>query len=186
MQRGNCYFMQTIRVLAAAFCLAAISWAGAQRATPVPAPAHSRSAAPAGTRPRLSDAQVEATIRAKFAKSKINADKFTVKVQGGVATIEGKTDVIQHKGTATRMAKTGGALAVNNHVQISQAARDRANANLAKGRRRAQIKRGTPAARLAAMPPRPGRALRTISKRHRSRHLYSSRTHQKRVGAAPP
>ncbi len=52
-----------------------------------------------------------------------NADKFTVHVQGGVATIEGKTDVMQHKGTATRMAKTGGALAVNNHVQISDAAR---------------------------------------------------------------
>ena len=48
---------------------------------------------------------MEAVIRAKFAKSKIDADKFQVHVQGGVATIEGKTDVIQHKGTATRMAK---------------------------------------------------------------------------------
>jgi hypothetical protein len=89
-----------------------------------------------------SDALVEAAIRAKFAKSKINADKFQVHVQGGVATIEGKTDVIQHKGVATRMAKTAGAVAVNNHVQTSDAAKQKAAANLATGRRRAQIKRG--------------------------------------------
>jgi hypothetical protein len=88
------------------------------------------------------DAVIEAAIRAKFAKSKINADKFQVHVQGGVATIEGKTDVIQHKGVATRMAKGAGAVAVNNHVQSSEAAKEKAAANLAKGRRRAQIKRG--------------------------------------------
>jgi len=91
-------------------------------------------------------------IRAKFAKSKINADKFTVHVQGGVATIEGKTDVIQHKGSATRMARTGGALAVNNHIQISDAARQKAAGNLEKGRRRAQIKRGD--VRSDARPPK--------------------------------
>ncbi len=85
---------------------------------------------------------MEAAIRAKFAKSKINADKFTVHVQGGVATIEGRTDVIQHKGTATRMAKTAGAVAVNNHIQISDAARQAAANNLEQGRRRVQIKRG--------------------------------------------
>lgn len=99
-------------------------------------------AAKAAARPALTDAQLEAAIRAKFAKSKINADKFQVHVQGGVATIEGRTDVIQHKGTATRMAKTAGAVAVNNHVQSSAAAKEKAAANLEKGRRRAQIKRG--------------------------------------------
>ena len=90
----------------------------------------------------LSDARLEAAIRAKFAKSKINEDHFTVHVQGGVATIEGKTDVMQHKGTATRMAKTAGAVAVNNHVQISDAAKQKAAANLEQGRRRVQVKRG--------------------------------------------
>jgi BON domain-containing protein len=90
----------------------------------------------------MTDAQIEAVIRAKFAKSKIGADKFQVHVQGGVATIEGKTDVVQHKGVATRLAKSGGAVAVNNHVQPSEAAKQKAAANLAKGRRRAQIKRG--------------------------------------------
>jgi len=90
----------------------------------------------------MSDARLEAAIRAKFAKSKIDADKFQVHVQGGVATIEGRTDVTQHKGVATRLAKTGGALAVNNHIQVSDAAREKAAANLEKGRRRVQIKRG--------------------------------------------
>src|SRR5207302_2779165 len=103
-------------------------------------PAAKPAAKPA--RPPLSDARLAAVIRAKFAKSKINADKFTVHVQNGVATIEGKTDVIQHKGTATRMCKTAGAVAVNNHVQISDAAKEKAAGNLEKGRRRAQLKRG--------------------------------------------
>jgi len=49
---------------------------------------------------------------------------------------------MQHKGVATRMAKSGGALAVNNHVQISDAAKQKAADNLEKGRRRAQVKRG--------------------------------------------
>ena len=105
-----------------------------------PAATHTRPAPTA--RPRVSDAEIESTIRAKFAKSKISADKFTVRVQGGVATIEGKSDVVQHKGTATRLAKTGGAVAVVNKVQLSQAAKDKANRNLEKGRRRAQVKRG--------------------------------------------
>ncbi|HMC61336.1 MAG TPA: BON domain-containing protein, partial [Candidatus Solibacter sp.] len=93
---------------------AMVAWAGTPQAAPVrPRPAAGKTAA----KPLLSDARLEAVIRAKFAKSKINADKFTVHVQGGVATIEGKTDVMQHKGTATRMSKTAGAVAVNNHVQ---------------------------------------------------------------------
>jgi hypothetical protein len=103
-------------------------------------------------RPAMTDAQLESAIRARFAKSKINADKFQVHVQGGVATIEGRTDVIQHKGTATRMAKTAGAVAVNNHVKASDAAKQKAASNLATGRRRAQIKRGDP--RSDPAPPR--------------------------------
>ncbi len=109
-------------------------------------PAHQRPAAAAPAKrssaaPKLSDPQLEALIRAKFAKSKINADKFTVHVQGGVATVDGRTDVIQHKGTATRMCKTAGAVAVHNRVQISDAARAKAAGNLESGRRRVQIKR---------------------------------------------
>jgi hypothetical protein len=91
----------------------------------------------------LTDAQLESIIRAKFAKSK-SANTFKVHVQGGVATIEGKTDVIQHKGAATHMAKTAGAVAVNNKVEISEAAKEKAAGNLETGRRRAQIKRSDP------------------------------------------
>ena len=112
-----------------------------------PAPPHQRETAPKPAtqqpaKPAMSDVRLEAAIRAKFARSKIDADKFQVHVQGGVATIEGRTDITQHKGVATRLAKTGGALAVNNHIQVSDAAREKAAANLEKGRRRAQIKRG--------------------------------------------
>src|SRR5579862_1032153 len=105
------------------------------------------SAAPsrnAAARPVKPDKEIEAIIRAKFAKSKINADKFTVHVQGGVATIEGHTGVLQHKGVATRLAKSGGALAVNNHIEASDAAKKKAADNLEEGRRRVQVTRGEP------------------------------------------
>jgi hypothetical protein len=42
--------------------------------------------------------------------------------------------VIQHKGVATRLAKTGGALAVQNHIVISEEARAKAAAKLARAR----------------------------------------------------
>jgi osmotically-inducible protein OsmY len=137
--------MRNVSMAAAAVLLAGVCFAGAapqKSKAAAAAPVHARAVAPAASKPRMSDKEVEATIRAKFAKSKIGADKFTVHVQGGVATLEGKTDVVQHKGTATRMCKTAGALAVNNHIQISEAAKQKAAANLQEGRRRVQVKRG--------------------------------------------
>lgn len=124
--------------------LTATAWAGADQTRTAPKPpAAARPRASADGKPRLSDAQIEAAIKAKLAKSpKLGPEKFQVRVQGGVATFEGRTDVVQHKGTATRMAKSAGAIAVNNHIQISEAAKEKAAANLEKGRRRAQIKRG--------------------------------------------
>src|SRR4051794_18671680 len=62
----------------------------------------------------ISDAQLEATIRAKLAKSKIGKDGFRFKVYKGVVTWEGTTEVMQHKGSATRMARTAGATQVVN------------------------------------------------------------------------
>ena len=110
------------------------------------------AASAAKSQPKLTDAQLEAAIRAKFAKSKIHEDKFTVRVQGGVAHIDGKTDVLQHKGVATRMAKTAGAVMVDNRIQVSQEAKDKAAGNLEKGRRRVQVKRGD--ARSDERPPK--------------------------------
>ncbi len=95
----------------------------------------------------MPDAQLEKAIRARFAASKISTHHFEVHVQGGVATIEGKTDVLQHKGTATRLAKSCGAVKVVNKVAVSQAAKDKAAKNLASGRRRAQVKRSETTAR---------------------------------------
>lgn len=127
--------MHRIALLAA---LAALAFAANQR----PPAQHQRPPAPKSAAPaRLTDAQIEAAIRAKLAKSKIGADGFTVKVQGGVATFEGRTDVVQHKGVATRIARSAGAAAVNNRIQVSETARKKAAANLEKGRRRVQVKR---------------------------------------------
>jgi hypothetical protein len=113
-----------------------------------PARPHTTSPAPSApskskAAPKLTDQQLEAKIRAKFANSKSSVT-FKVHVQGGVATIEGKTDVIQHKAAATRMARTAGAAMVNNKVEISEAAREKAAGNLEEGRRRVQVKRGDP------------------------------------------
>lgn len=129
--------MPAIRQIAAILVFVSATWAAGTAPGGVRAAA-SKTAARQGP----SDADVERDIRARFAKSKINADKFQVHVQGGIATIEGRTDVVQHKGVATRLAKSGGAIAVKNEIQISEAAREKAAANLEKGRRRAQVKRG--------------------------------------------
>src|SRR5690349_21374280 len=90
------------------------------------------------------DVQIETEIRARLAKSVIGKDGFTVRVQGGVAYWEGSTDVVQHKGSATRMAKSAGAKKVMNNIKVGDAARKRAAGNLEQGRRRVQVKRSDP------------------------------------------
>lgn len=87
------------------------------------------------------DKDIEAAIRAKLAKSKIGKDGFTIRVQGGIAHWEGNTSVVQHKGSATRMAKTAGAHGVVNNIKVTDAAKQKAADNLEQGRRRAQVKR---------------------------------------------
>ena len=78
----------------------------------------------------LSDAQIDAAIRTKLAKSKIGKDGFRFHVSRGVVTWEGTTNVVQHKGSATRMAKTAGATQVINNIQVSASAKAKAAANL--------------------------------------------------------
>jgi hypothetical protein len=109
--------------------------------TPARKPASAAPAAARGNATAQTDAQVEKKFRERFASSKIAGDKFTIRVQGGVATLEGRTNVVQHKGVATRMAKAAGAAQVLNHIQISEEAKQAAAKNLAQGRRRAQVKR---------------------------------------------
>jgi hypothetical protein len=137
--------MAQLRVIAGVLLLAIGAWSGA---------GSTRAPAKSGAVSSRSDAEIEKDIRARLAKSKIAQDKFQVHVQGGVATLEGITDVIQHKGVATRLAKSGGAVAVNNKIQISDAARERAAKNLQTGRRRAQIKRGDPRSEATPVAPK--------------------------------
>jgi osmotically-inducible protein OsmY len=94
--------------------------------------------------PHPPDAELERAIKERFAKSKIRTEGFQVRVENGVALLEGKTDVIQRKGTATRLARLAGARTVRNQIVVSEAAKEKAAANLDKGRRRAQVKRSEP------------------------------------------
>jgi hypothetical protein len=92
------------------------------------------------------DGEIEQNLLAKLAKSKLAADHFTVSVSHGVATLEGVTDVPQHKGIMTRMAKASGASAVRNNIRMSAAAKAKTTGALAKARakgRRVRVRTGT-------------------------------------------
>jgi len=91
---------------------------------------------------KFSDAEIEATIKAKLAKSKIGKDGIQVHVKNGIATLTGSTNVMQHKGAATRMAKTSGAVQVVNNIKISDSEKARAVGNLTGEPRRVQVKAG--------------------------------------------
>lgn len=143
--------MTNFRSIPALVFLAAL--AGLSQASPADKPASTSKKASASTdqaRNRAttadhsakSDTELEKAIRARFAESKIGADKFEVHVQGGRATITGNTNVLQHKGVATRLARSTGATEVVNKVEPTEEARQKASDNLTKGRRRAQVKRG--------------------------------------------
>ncbi|SRR5258708_7934472 len=102
------------------------------------------AATPANNGPRRSDAEIEATIKTKLAKSKIGKDGFTIHVKNGIATWQGTTQVMQHKGAATRMAKTSGAIQVVNNIKISDDAKQRAAGNLTGAPRRVEVKQANP------------------------------------------
>jgi len=84
------------------------------------------------------DREIEQKIQIKLAKSKLAADHFTVSVSHGVATIEGTTDVPQHKGVMTRMVKAAGATAVSNNIRVSPAGKAKATEAFAKARSKSQ------------------------------------------------
>jgi len=93
----------------------------------------------------FSDAEIEATIKAKLAKSKIGKDGFQVHVKDRVATWSGSTTVMQHKGAATRMAKAAGAIHVLNNIKVSEEGGLPAKGNLPGQPRHVQVKVGAPA-----------------------------------------
>jgi hypothetical protein len=91
---------------------------------------------------KFSDAEIEATIRAKLAKSKIGKDGFQVHVKDRVATWTGSTTVMQHKGAATRMAKAAGAIHVLNNIKVAEGTGIAMKGNLAGQPRHVQVKAG--------------------------------------------
>lgn len=99
-----------------AACAAAAAWAA-------PEPA-------AKPKPQLRDAELRDAILARFGRSKSADEHFQVNVQGGTATITGKTDIVQRKASATRMAKAAGAREVINKIQVSAAGKAKASAGL--------------------------------------------------------
>lgn len=103
----------------------------------------------------VNDAAVESAIRAKFAKSKISTNNFKVTVKSGVALLEGKTDVPQHKGVATRLAKSGGAKQVVNKIQIGEAARQKLSDRLRKARESRSKPRSASPPKAVAVAPAP-------------------------------
>jgi osmotically-inducible protein OsmY len=91
---------------------------------------------------KFSDAEIEATIKTKLAKSKIGKDGFQVHVKDRVATWTGSTAVMQHKGAATRMAKAAGAIQVVNNIKVSEQAGLPGKGNPAGPPRHVQVKAG--------------------------------------------
>ncbi len=108
----------------------AFAWVSGALAVPVHGSSTTRSAVTQRATPP--DAQIDATLRMKLAKSKVGKDGFRFHVQHGVVTWEGTTNVVQHKGSATRMAKSAGAVRVVNNIQVSAAAKAKAASNLKK------------------------------------------------------
>ena len=127
-------YMKFLRAIALLCAVAGLSLSQ----TPAPkkattGPAATKKAAPAAA--TKTDAAIEQDLKDRLAKSKLAADKFGVSVKGGVATLSGKTEVVQHKGTATRMAKSAGATSVVNNIEVSDAGKAKAAATLKKSKK---------------------------------------------------
>ena len=101
------------------------------------APVSAARTTPAAANAGRTDSQIESDFRMRLGRSKLAADGIQIRVKGGVATLTGKTSVVQHKGSATRMAKSAGAKQVVNQIEISAAAREAAATKLAANLHRA-------------------------------------------------
>lgn len=92
----------------------------------------------------VSDSALQQKIQEKLSQAKSGDGKFTVKVQGGVAYLSGNANVIQHKGSATRIAKAAGAKKVVNNIVVSEAAKNKARQNLKSDKpRQATVRSGS-------------------------------------------
>lgn len=126
---------RTVAVAAALFLAAALQPAEAPKKTQTKTHTSQER-----TTPQWKDTELRKAVEARFARSAIAADHFKVEATDGVVHITGATDVMQHKGVATRLARSVGAKEVRNDVEVSQAAREKAAAQLTRGRKAAAAK----------------------------------------------
>jgi osmotically-inducible protein OsmY len=108
-----------------------------------------QTAAPKRAFSAADDKALEAEIRARLSRSQIASEGFTVRVQGGVAYWDGETAVAQRKGAATRMAKSAGAIRVENRIRVTPAGKRKLAGDFAG---KSKSKESPPAA--APAPPR--------------------------------
>lgn len=104
---------------------------------------------------RKSDSEIEQDLRARFSRSKLASDGIQFRVKNGVATLSGNTNVLQHKGNATRMAKSSGAIQVVNDIRISDEARRAASERLARGRAKSHAEKRTERPKESRPQPKP-------------------------------
>jgi osmotically-inducible protein OsmY len=102
-----------------------------------PAEAPKKTEARAAARPPWKDTELRKAVEARLARSAIASDHFKVTVTDGVVHITGTTNVMQHKGVATRLAHSVGAKDVRNEIEVSKAARRKAAEQLTRGRKSA-------------------------------------------------
>ena len=77
----------------------------------------------AQVRPVASDAKIERVIRGRLSRSQLHTENILVSVHGGIVTLQGQTNVFQHKSVATQLARHVGATGLRNDIHISDEAR---------------------------------------------------------------
>ena len=133
---------ESVQKLVSALVLT-VAFAGWNQAATVDKPAPARTppvASDASRHQSGPDAQIEHNIQQKFAKSKINAEHFTVSVKGGVATLSGVYDVTVRRGDEVVAEFRGSSREITGNIGRSATNR-RKMAVVAEGKGRAAITR---------------------------------------------
>ncbi|MBC7925020.1 MAG: BON domain-containing protein [Bryobacteraceae bacterium] len=135
------------------------------------------------TSPTRSDTEIEADFKVRMARSKLASDGIQIRVRAGAATLTGRVEVMQHKGNATRMAKSAGAREVHNQIEISAAARKTAIEKMTAGRLRAEASAASSGVRVASSPRASGS---TGAKQADAKHAGAAKPTGKPVAGNQP
>jgi hypothetical protein len=66
------------------------------------------------------DSSIEARLKARLSRSKLNSDGLKFQVKDGIVEWSGIVKIPQRKGAATRMAKSAGAKRVVNRIVVQK------------------------------------------------------------------